>query len=250
MITITDPLGYNLFTGMLDDVPVHPKLTINTINQYSFCIANKDLAFREALQTSDILLPDGIGIVVAERLLTGRRIRKISGSVLHMHLLNLLNKSGGKCFYLGSSEATLQRIKNRITVEFPGIHVMSYAPPFCAAFSDDESSKMIYEINQFNPDVLFIGMTAPKQEKWATCFKEEINAKFICSIGAVFDFYAGTIKRPGHIWIKLGLEWLGRLINEPRRMWRRYLYYGPVFIYIILKKKVNSYRFIRSTTAN
>ncbi len=241
MITTTDPLGYNLFTGILDDVPTRTKLTINTINQYSFCMADKDLAFKEALQTSDVLLPDGIGIVVAERLLTGRKIRKISGSVLHMHLLKSLNTSGGKCFYLGSSETTLQKIKSRIQTEFPAIHVMSYAPPFKAFFSEEDSSKMIHEINEFSPDVLFIGMTAPKQEKWAIRFKEEVNAKFICSIGAVFDFYAGTIKRPGNIWIKLGLEWLGRLINEPRRMWRRYLYYGPVFIYIILKKKLTTY---------
>jgi N-acetylglucosaminyldiphosphoundecaprenol N-acetyl-beta-D-mannosaminyltransferase len=88
------------------------------------------------------------------------------------------------------------------------------------------------------PDVLFIGMTAPKQEKWAHAYKAVLDAKVICSIGAVFDFYAGTIERPNKIWINLGLEWLGRLVKEPKRMWRRYLYYGPVFGFYLVREKI------------
>ena len=237
MNNVQNALGYDLFRGILDDVPALPKVTINTINQYSFCLADKDLTFREALKTSDVLLPDGIGIVAAEILLSGRKIRKISGSTIHKHLLIRLNNEGGSCFYLGSSETTLQKIKDRIAVEYPAIKVDFYAPPFKSTFSDSENRKMIEEINSFNPDVLFIGMTAPKQEKWATMFKEEINANIICSVGAVFDFYAGTTKRPGKLWINLGLEWLGRLVSEPKRMWRRYLYYGPIFVYLIIKRK-------------
>lgn len=81
----------------------------------------------------------------------------------------------------------------------------------------------------FHPKFLFIGMTAPKQEKWAYANKEFLEAPIICSIGAVFDFYAGTVKRPGKAWINWGLEWLVRFAKEPRRMWVRYGYYGPVF---------------------
>ena len=88
---------------------------------------------------------------------------------------------------------------------------------------------MINAVNAFRPDVLFIGMTAPKQEKWAFANKEMLDAPIICSIGAVFDFYAGTVKRPGKAWIYCGMEWLVRLVKEPKRMWIRYGYYGPVF---------------------
>jgi hypothetical protein len=97
---------------------------------------------------------------------------------------------------------------------------------------------MLAAVNAVSPDVLFIGMTAPKQEKWAFEHKGFLQAQTICSIGAVFDFYAGTVKRPSAFWISLRLEWLIRLIKEPRRMWKRYLYYGPVFIAYILQKKV------------
>ena len=102
-----------------------------------------------------------------------------------------------------------------------------------------DNQQMITAVNAFMPDVLFVGMTAPKQEKWSFTNKAALDAKIICSIGAVFDFYAGTVVRPHPFWIKLRLEWFVRLLKEPKRMWKRYLYYGPVFIKFILKKKLN-----------
>ncbi len=81
-------------------------------------------------------------------------------------------------------------------------------------------------------------MTAPKQEKWTFEHKDMLDAKVICSIGAVFDFYAGTVERPSQFWINAGLEWLVRLVNEPNHMWKRYLYYGPIFIFIVLREKL------------
>ena len=96
---------------------------------------------------------------------------------------------------------------------------------------------MIKAINRFKPDVLFVGMTAPKQEKWIYEHKNAIHSDIICAIGAVFDFYAGTVLRPSKYWRSMGMEWLGRLINEPRRMYKRYLYYGPIFLVKLLKLK-------------
>ncbi len=96
---------------------------------------------------------------------------------------------------------------------------------------------MVNAVNDFQPDVLFVGMTAPKQEKWVYKHKDRLDAKIICAIGAVFDFYAGTVDRPQQFWINLGLEWFIRLYKEPKRMWKRYLYYGPVFVFHILKER-------------
>ena len=231
-------MDYPLYKGSLKQLPSSKKIIINTINQYSYCLAEEDPEFKTALQTSEILLPDGIAIVAAVRLLEGQKITKIAGADLHQHLLSRLNKESGKCFYLGSSEYTLQKIKDRLAVEFPAVQVSTFSPPYKAEFSGSENAEMIGAVNDFAPDVLFIGMTAPKQEKWAHAHKEDLDAQTICSIGAVFDFYAGTVERPSAIWIKLGLEWLGRLIKEPRRMWKRYLFYGPVFIYKVLREKV------------
>lgn len=233
-------LDYSIYSGDLQGCIVTEKTLINTINQYSFCIAEKDVAFKKALQQSDILLPDGMAVVAAVKLLTGTKIKKIAGADIHHYLLDELNKKGGCCFYLGSSENTLLKITTRLSKEFPNIKAGTFSPPYKTEFSDVDSQQMITAVNTFQPDVLFVGMTAPKQEKWSFQHKEQLNTKIICSIGAVFDFYAGTIIRPHPFWIQLRLEWFIRLIKEPKRMWKRYLYYGPVFIKLILEKKLQN----------
>lgn len=232
-------LTYKVFSGELDGISPAKKQTINTINPHSYVVAKKDKVFREALQDSDILLPDGIGIVMANRLLNKTHIKKIAGSDIHMHLLSEINKTGGKCFYLGASEKTLQKINERLKRDFPAIKAAYYSPPFKKDFSDADNEKMITAINNFNPDVLFVGMTAPKQEKWVHLHKQEINAKIICSIGAVFDFFSGTKKRPGKFWIAIGLEFLPRFLKEPKRLWQRNFVSTPLFIIDVLKSRVN-----------
>lgn len=229
-------VDYPLFTKSLEDLPLKSSLLVNTINQYSFCMANEDVGFKESLQMSDVLLPDGIAVVAAEYVLTGKKIKKISGADLHAHLLKGLEAKGGKCFYLGATESTLQKIRKRMAVEYPNVKVGSYSPPFAKTFTEEENDAIIKSINDFEPDVLFIGMTAPKQEKWAHANRDKIKSKLICTVGAVFDFYAGTVKRPSSLFINLGLEWFGRLITEPKRLWKRYLFYGPVFIWLIGKE--------------
>lgn len=230
-------MGYPLYSGSLTDVPLNKKIIINTINQYSYCVAEKDSEFKTALMNSDMLLPDGIGIVLASRVLNHKRIKKIAGDDLHQYLLTKLNQEGGTCFYLGSSNRTLMQIKQRLAIEFPNIRMQFYSPPYKVDFSKEDNEKMIAAVNQCRPDILFIGMTAPKQEKWLNTHKLSLNVPVIASIGAAFDFYAGTIKRPGYIWRALELEWLGRLLSEPRRMWKRYLFYGPMYLLAILQHK-------------
>lgn len=237
MRTKSEGIEYKLYDGILSDLPGLSKTVINTINQYSFCIAEEDAEFKKALQESEILLPDGEGIVMAERILSGKKIKKISGTDLHLHFLSSLNKKKGRCFYLGSSPDTLGKIKEKLAKEYPDISAGFYSPPFKTSFSEEDNLKMIEEINRFKPDVLFIGLTAPKQEKWSIEHKKAINVNVICSIGAVFDFYAGTVKRPGKLWIDMKLEWLGRFVREPKRMWRRYFYFGPIYVYLIMKRK-------------
>ncbi|WP_345106344.1 WecB/TagA/CpsF family glycosyltransferase [Mucilaginibacter panaciglaebae] len=230
-------LGYEIFADTLEKLPTNYRTVINTINQYSYCMAEHDNHFKEALKNSDILLPDGVGIVAAAKFLKGSLIKKVSGADLHDHLLKDLNVKGGTCFYLGSSTATLEKIEKRLKKEYPNIKGHFYSPPFKKEFTPEENQEMIDRVNEVNPDVLFVGMTAPKQEKWAIANKALLNAKYICSIGAVFDFYAGTVKRPNKVWINLGLEWMGRMVAEPRRLYKRYMVYGPVFAYKLVQQK-------------
>jgi N-acetylglucosaminyldiphosphoundecaprenol N-acetyl-beta-D-mannosaminyltransferase len=231
-------VDYSIYNVNLNQIGFTQKTLINTINQYSFCIAEEDSHFKKALQGSDILLPDGMAVVTAVRFLTGRKIKKIAGADIHLHLLQELEEKKGSCFYLGSSEATLLKIKERMAVEFPNVRVGTYSPAYRTEFFHDKKSKKVEAVNAFQPDVLFVGMTAPKQEKWAYSHKDYLDVKIICSIGAVFDFYAGTVERPSSFWVNLRLEWFIRLLKEPKRMWKRYLYYGPVFVGMVFKEKV------------
>ncbi|NHF61392.1 WecB/TagA/CpsF family glycosyltransferase [Flavobacteriaceae bacterium TP-CH-4] len=230
-------LGYRIFTNDLSHLPTNQKVIVNTLNQYSYCIAERDSRFKKALLDSDVLLPDGIGVVLAAKFLNGKRVQKVAGADLHRFLLQKLDSEKGKCFYLGATDSTLDKIRNRIMKDYPNVEVASYSPPFKPSFSREDNESMLRQVNAFQPDVLFIGMTAPKQEKWSAAHKEAIQAGMICSVGAVFDFYAGTVKRPNKIWIDSGLEWLGRLVKEPKRMWKRYIYYGAVFLYYLVREK-------------
>src|SRR5690606_27061948 len=159
----------------------------------------------------------------------GESIKKIAGADVFKHLMVELEKKGGRCFFLGSSKPTLDKINKKLARNYPNVKAGFFSPPFKPVFSGEDSSEMVKAVNRFQPDVLFVGMTAPKQEKWVQAFKNELDAPIICAIGAVFDFYAGTVDRPKQFWIDMGLEWFIRLNREPKRLWKRYLYYGPVF---------------------
>ncbi len=230
-------IDYTIFSKALGSLPSGKTIYVNTINQYSYCIANVNNTFKKALKWSDVLLPDGIGIVAAMRFLSGLVIKKIAGADVHSYLLKKLDKTSGSCFYVGSSEATLLLIKEKLSKEYPNIRVGTYSPPFKKVFSTEENDQIIRSIDQFNPEVLFVGMTAPKQEIWVYNNRKKLHPGIVCTIGAVFDFYAGTIKRPGKLWIYFGLEWFARLVKEPQRMWKRYIYYGLIFIWLIIKEK-------------
>lgn len=232
-------LDYVLESKLPDELSA-TKITVKTINPHSYCVAKKDKGFKKALKKAEILLPDGVGVVWATKFLYGKKIKKISGFDLHQHYLHLLkDKPDAKVFYLGSSDDTLQKIVERLQEEFPVIEVCVFSPPFRKRFNDEESLVMIQKVNDFKPDVLFVGMTAPKQEKWLFHNRKNLDVNVVCAIGAVFDFYAGTVKRPGAFWINIGLEWLPRLINEPRRLWRRTFISTPEFIIDVFKEKIH-----------
>jgi N-acetylglucosaminyldiphosphoundecaprenol N-acetyl-beta-D-mannosaminyltransferase len=235
MMTISD---IKIFDGQLQTLPVK-KLLISTVNAHSYLIAQKDKEFANALMHSDVLLPDGVSMVFASMFLKGRKIKKIAGADLFHYEMIRLNEIEGKCFFLGSREDTLRLIVRRLSGEFPRVKVQTCSPPFKNEFSTEEDRSMIDAVNSFRPDVLMVGMTAPKQEKWAYKHLAKLQAGHICSIGAVFDFYAGTVKRAPKWMIKLGLEWLFRLLMEPRRMWKRYLIGNPKFMWVMLKEKIN-----------
>ena len=231
-------LGYPIYCGDEAYFASNFKGVINTINPHSYIVARNDRIFHNALMSSNFIIPDGIGIVLAIKIITGKKYRKIAGYDLHNVIITALNDRHGSCFYLGSSEETLKKIEERHQLEHPDLSIHTYSPPFKPSFNNNDNLKMIDVINKSGSDVLFVGMTAPKQEKWVHENRHLINTPVICSIGAVFDFYAGTVKRPGKFWISLGLEWLPRLIKEPQRLWKRTFVSSPLFLWFIFREKV------------
>lgn len=228
---------FTLFNQALASLK-NEKILINTLNAHCYNMAQADRLYMKALLSSDVLIPDGVSVVWAERLLSGIKLKKIAGAELFFYEMERLQLSGGRCFFLGSLESTLKQIKERIAKEYPNIIVQNYSPPYKSQFSEEDNAVMLDLINAFKPEVLMVGMTAPKQEKWAYQNFNQLDAGHICCIGAVFDFYAGTINRAPEWMIKIGLEWLYRLIKEPKRMWRRYLIGNILFIFYIIKEKI------------
>lgn len=215
------------------------KLLINTINAHSYNTALKDKLFAEALTKGDVLIPDGVSIVKACKWLNAKSQPKerIAGWDLFVFEMEKLNRKGGKCFFMGSSEKVLNLIKKRAAVDYPNIIVETYSPPYKPEFSKEENDAIIDAINKANPDLLWIGMTAPKQEKWTYSHWNELNIHcHVGTIGAVFDFFAGTVARAPMWWQEHGLEWAYRLLKEPKRMWRRYIIGNTLFLWNIVTK--------------
>lgn len=217
------------------------KLLINTINAHSYNTALKDSLFAEVLVNGDALIPDGISVVKACRWLKAKSqpTERIAGWDLFVFEMERLNKRGGRCMFMGSSENVLTRIKEKAAVEYPNIEVLTYSPPYKPEFSEEDNKAIISAINNANPDLLWIGMTAPKQEKWTYSHWQELDIHcHVGTIGAVFDFFAGTVERAPLWWQRHSLEWLYRLLKEPRRMWRRYIIGNALFLWNIMKEKI------------
>ena len=140
--------------------------------------------------------------------------------------------------FMGSSQKVLDLIVKRAAEVYPHLKIVTYSPPYKPEFSEEDNKAIVEAINAADPDLLWIGMTAPKQEKWTYSHWEELDIHcHVGTIGAVFDFFAGTVERAPIWWQRHGLEWLYRLLKEPKRMWRRYIIGNTLFLWNMLKEK-------------
>ncbi|WP_242354741.1 WecB/TagA/CpsF family glycosyltransferase [Anaeromyxobacter sp. SG64] len=212
------------------------------LNPHSFAVALDEPAFEAALRDADWLIPDGAGIVLASRLLQGAVRERVTGAdVFHGVNQHLNDRGGARVFFIGSTEETLGRIREKMALDYPSLQVVgTYSPPFKPEYSETELDEMVAAINAAKPDVLWVGMTAPKQEVWIHRLRDRLDVKFAAAIGAVFDFYTGRIKRSPAAFQRLGLEWLPRLLQEPRRLWRRTFVSAPIFLGHVVRQRLRS----------
>jgi N-acetylglucosaminyldiphosphoundecaprenol N-acetyl-beta-D-mannosaminyltransferase len=213
------------------------------VNAHSAEVAHRDATFMAALQQADLLVADGFGVILASRILGGRIRERATGPDLFLAVSEALDRAGDRSvFYLGGSEETLARIRARHEKRFPNLRVAGmYAPPFRSAFAEDELAAMVDRVNDARPDVLWIGLGAPKQEKWILAARDRLRVPLCGPVGAVFDYFAGNVAPPPRWVEKAGLHWAYRLARNPRRLWRRNLD-SPLFLARVLADRLRGGR--------
>ncbi|MDR1182334.1 MAG: WecB/TagA/CpsF family glycosyltransferase [Bacteroidales bacterium] len=241
---IINSLNFPVFKGDLTEIKYKEQkhFVINTISPNSYGLAVKNPVVKQALQNSDMLILDGLYFGWLALFKQGIKINRIAGWDAFHFFSSELNKDRGRVFFLGSSTDTLLKIKEHYSQEYPNVSVAYYSPPFTPKFSEEDNKRMHNAINDFKPDVVFIGMTAPKQEVWAYQNRNLLETKIICSIGNVFDWYAGNSKRPAVFWQKTGMEWLARIFLRPeifkRNIGNQMLFFWHLFLILINIKKL------------
>lgn len=172
----------------------------------------------------------------ADNSCSGKRLYETSAKLKTQN--STLRSPQRTVMFMGSSEKVLDLIVKRAAEVYPHLKIVTYSPPYKPEFSEEDNMAIVEAINAADPDLLWIGMTAPKQEKWTYSHWNELNIHcHVGTIGAVFDFFAGTVERAPIWWQRHGLEWLYRLLKEPKRMWRRYIIGNTLFLWNMLKEK-------------
>ncbi len=201
------------------------------INAHSAEMAHRDSTFMAALKQADLLVADGFGVILASQILGGRIRERATGPDLFMAVSDALNREGERSvFYLGGSEETLEKIRVKHRERFPHLAIAGvYSPPFRADFSAADMEAMAEYVNRAAPDVLWVGLGAPKQEKWIQGNRDRLRVPLCGPVGAMFDYFAGNLPMPPK-WIeRAGLHWAYRLTKDPKRLWRRNLD-SPMFL--------------------
>jgi N-acetylglucosaminyldiphosphoundecaprenol N-acetyl-beta-D-mannosaminyltransferase len=200
-------------------------------NPHSLVVSERDPEFKSALQGASAVVADGVGLtMIARSLYGGRMISRITGSDYFSTVMRALNGRAGRTAFFGSRPEVLQRIVARCAVDFPRVIVAAAISPPYGAWSEEANARFLEEIRQADVDALWVGMTAPKQEKWVQANRQHLRAGVIGSVGAVFDYYAGTVKRAPSWVCRAGLEWAYRFVREPARLWERNFVSTPRFM--------------------
>ncbi|MGB8337959.1 MAG: WecB/TagA/CpsF family glycosyltransferase [Burkholderiales bacterium] len=215
------------------------KIVFACANPHSIVVAQHDSAFKDALNQASLTVADGVGVTIMAKFAGIDIGPRITGSDYFFAIMNMLAKqSNGRVFFFGSSRKVLDMVSARLAREYPSITLCGVISPPFGAWSELKNNKYIQQVNLAKPDVLWVGMTAPKQEKWARDYAAQLQVPVIGSIGAVFDFFAGTYPRAPRWMIACGIEWLYRFLKEPRRMWRRAFVSNPQFVWLVLWRHV------------
>jgi N-acetylglucosaminyldiphosphoundecaprenol N-acetyl-beta-D-mannosaminyltransferase len=194
----------------------------------------RDEELRRIHNAAGLVTPDGMPLVWLSRLMGFHHVERVYGPDLMLRVCERAAKKGHRQFFYGGAPGVGEKLACHLQSRFIGLQVSGiYSPPF-RPLSPGEDEAVIKHINVAQPDIVWVGLSTPKQERWMSEHIGRLNVPVLIGVGAAFDFHAG-LKRQAPHWIqKNGLEWLFRLATEPRRLWRRYLINNPQFLWLIL----------------
>lgn len=230
---VGSPITVGGWTGVLatlDDwiYEAVPGRYIAFCNVHSVITARSDPRLASAIRGADIAAPDGAPVALMVRLLSGHAQARINGPDFMLRACSLLKERGRSIFLYGGSPETLALLQRRLNQQFPGLVIAgAYSPPY-RPLTSAEDSACVELINASGASVVWVGLGCPKQEIWMHEHKHVVRP-IMLGVGAAFDYLAGTLER-APLWMqRSGLEWLFRLVKEPRRLWRRYLFTNCAF---------------------
>ncbi len=202
-----------------------------------------DVDVRRIHNQAGMVAPDGMPLVWLGRLSGHNHVDRVYGPDLMLALCDRSTTKGYRQYFYGGDDGVPELLKSKLVNRFPGLNVVgTFSPPF-RALSDEEDEKIVEDINDAEPDIVWVGLSTPKQERWMAAHVNRLKAPVLIGVGAAFDFHTG-LKMQAPRWIQRGgLEWLFRLLTEPRRLWRRYLRNNPLFILMILQQALGLKRY-------
>jgi N-acetylglucosaminyldiphosphoundecaprenol N-acetyl-beta-D-mannosaminyltransferase len=195
-------------------------LHLGVVNAAKLVNMRADGELRSAVLSSDLILADGMSVVWASRLLGRALPERVTGIDLMLRMLAVGHARGYRVYCLGATAAVLERVIARIAVEYPGVRVVGRCHGY---FSPEEEPRVARDITEARPDILFVAMTSPRKERFLARWRAQLRVPVTHGVGGSFDVFAGEVRRAPERWQRLGLEWLYRLRQEPRRLARRYL---------------------------
>lgn len=206
-------------------------------NVHTVVTGMNDADYRNVTNSAFMAIPDGMPLSWVGRHRGCENMSKCSGPDVMEKLFELSEKTGYTHYFYGGSQETLDKLSEKLKIKYPKLNVVGmYSPPF-RELTKSEDEDIVNKINELKPDVIWVGLGAPKQEKWMYKHVESIKSSIMLGVGAAFNFHAGTVKR-APLWMQNhGLEWFYRLVKEPRRLWRRYLVTNTLFIISLIKYK-------------
>jgi N-acetylglucosaminyldiphosphoundecaprenol N-acetyl-beta-D-mannosaminyltransferase len=205
--------------------------------------SQRNNSLRRVHNAAGLVTPDGMPLVWLARLHGRNHVERVYGPDLMLALCDRSISKGYKHFLYGGAEGVPERLANRLKQRYPELQIVGrYSPPF-HLLTDEEDKQIVQAINEANPDVVWIGLSTPKQERWMAEHVGRLTAPVLIGVGAAFDFHSG-LKRQAPRWMqRSGLEWLFRLATEPRRLWRRYLVNNPLFTLLVLQQALRVRRY-------